>query len=387
MAKRYQVFVSSTYADLKEERQAVISALLELGAIPAGMELFPAADDTAWKLIQKVIQECDYYLLVMAGKYGSVDGNGVSYTELEYDYAQSLGKPVMAFLHSDPEGLPQNRCEKTELAQTRLTAFAGKVKAAKHVKFWKGSEHLAGQVALSFAHFLSNYPATGWVRADEVDSPETLAELNQLRKQVIGLEAALSRAEQTPPEGSEALSQGEDWAPATVVVTFRMDGIPADAKAAPTQTKPYDPELTWDDILSTIGVKLFGECSETTLKRHLLDSILDGHRSTMNEEFREWVASNGVEASGLRFRDHRLRMSDDDFGTLITQLMALGYIVRSERTHSVSDRDTYWTLTPLGESRVIVLRAIQREPEEADSDAESEEASGAPSPPVREKKS
>lgn len=45
MDKRYQVFVSSTYADLKNERSKVIQTLMELGCIPAGMELFPAMDE------------------------------------------------------------------------------------------------------------------------------------------------------------------------------------------------------------------------------------------------------------------------------------------------------------------------------------------------------
>jgi hypothetical protein len=53
MDKRYQVFVSSTYADLKEERQYVIQALMEMDCIPVGMELFPVADEEQWKFIDK----------------------------------------------------------------------------------------------------------------------------------------------------------------------------------------------------------------------------------------------------------------------------------------------------------------------------------------------
>ena len=41
MDKRFQVFVSSTYADLQEERQKVIQALMEMDCIPAGMVLAP----------------------------------------------------------------------------------------------------------------------------------------------------------------------------------------------------------------------------------------------------------------------------------------------------------------------------------------------------------
>ena len=87
MEKRYQVFVSSTYADLQDERQRVIQALMEMDCIPAGMELFPAADEEQWEFIKRVIDDCDYYLLIIGGRYGSTTADGVSYTEREYDYA------------------------------------------------------------------------------------------------------------------------------------------------------------------------------------------------------------------------------------------------------------------------------------------------------------
>ena len=44
--KKLQVFVSSTYNDLKEERQAAVEAILKAGHIPAGMELFAAGNDS-----------------------------------------------------------------------------------------------------------------------------------------------------------------------------------------------------------------------------------------------------------------------------------------------------------------------------------------------------
>lgn len=53
MEKRYQVFVSSTFLDLQEERQEIMQALLELDCIPSGMELFPAANEDQWSLIKK----------------------------------------------------------------------------------------------------------------------------------------------------------------------------------------------------------------------------------------------------------------------------------------------------------------------------------------------
>ena len=65
MDKRYQVFVSSTYADLREERQRAIQTVIKMGCIPAGMELFPAVDEEQFEFIKSVIDDCDYYLLIV----------------------------------------------------------------------------------------------------------------------------------------------------------------------------------------------------------------------------------------------------------------------------------------------------------------------------------
>src|SRR5262245_33865331 len=102
MDKRYQVFVSSTYADLRDERAAVIQALMELDCIPAGMELFPAADEEQFQFIKRVIDDCDYYIVIVGGRYGSTTPEGVSFTEKEYDYALERGLKVLAFVHEQP---------------------------------------------------------------------------------------------------------------------------------------------------------------------------------------------------------------------------------------------------------------------------------------------
>jgi hypothetical protein len=57
-------------------------------------------------LITRVIDESDYYLLIIGGRYGSLGADGVGFTEKEYDYAVRQKKPVMAFLHKSPETLP-----------------------------------------------------------------------------------------------------------------------------------------------------------------------------------------------------------------------------------------------------------------------------------------
>ena len=112
MDKRYQVFVSSTFTDLEEERKHVIQTLMEMDCIPAGMELFPAIDEGQWEFIKKVIDDCDYYLLIIGGRYGSVAEDGLSYTEKEFDYAVSKGLRVIVLVHENPENLPYAKSEK-----------------------------------------------------------------------------------------------------------------------------------------------------------------------------------------------------------------------------------------------------------------------------------
>ena len=132
MEKRYQVFVSSTYADLKEERQHVIQALMEMDCIPAGMELFPAADEEQWEFIKKVIDDCDYYLLVIGGRYGSTTDNGISYTEKEFDYAVEQGLKVVALIHGSPQEVPFGKSEKDPAMREKLLACKKKVMTVKY---------------------------------------------------------------------------------------------------------------------------------------------------------------------------------------------------------------------------------------------------------------
>lgn len=97
--RKFSIFISSTYEDLKKERQALIGVALENNFIPVGMEQFHAAPTSQWNVITKMIDECDFYLLIIGSRYGSIDElSGISYTEKEYNYAKSKGLPVLVLI-------------------------------------------------------------------------------------------------------------------------------------------------------------------------------------------------------------------------------------------------------------------------------------------------
>lgn len=188
--KRYQVFISSTFQDLQEERQEVIQALLELDCIPAGMELFPAADEDQWTLIREVIANSDYYLVIIGGRYGSIGPRGVSYTEMEYRYAVEVGKPVLAFIHKDPTSLPVSKVDSDPQFQEKLRVFRN-LAQQKMCRFWSSPTELGGSVSRSMVRLIKHSPAVGWIRADQLPSGNPLQELLEVRRRLEVAEAKL----------------------------------------------------------------------------------------------------------------------------------------------------------------------------------------------------
>ncbi len=206
MDKRYQIFISSTFADLKEEREKVMKTILDLDCFPAGMEFFPAMDEEQFEYIKKVIDKSDYYLLIIGGRYGSVDKKKVSYTEKEFDYAVSQHIPMMVFdLRQDAfESLPRNKSELDPLKLQKLKKF--KEKARKRlIKEWSTTEELISGVSTSLQQVIKSKPRPGWVRADlgnNSDSQKIIerlnkdiewnkSEINRLESKIKGLEADL----------------------------------------------------------------------------------------------------------------------------------------------------------------------------------------------------
>ncbi|MEM1150203.1 MAG: DUF4062 domain-containing protein [Pseudomonadota bacterium] len=180
MHKRYQVFVSSTFEDLQEERAEVMQALLELDCIPAGMELFPAANEEQWEWIKRVIEDSDYYLVMVAGRYGQVHPEKeISYTEMEYKYAVEIGKPVVAFLHEDNEDIPLGKSEKLKKNQRKLEEFKATCKT-RLCKFWGNPPDLGAKVSRSITQLIRHNPSPGWIKATMVDEAG-LIDLERLR--------------------------------------------------------------------------------------------------------------------------------------------------------------------------------------------------------------
>ncbi|GAB6139974.1 hypothetical protein JCM14076_07030 [Methylosoma difficile] len=177
--------------------------MLKMDCIPAGMELFPATDQDQFEFIKRIINDCDYYLLIIGGRYGSLTAQGISYTEQEYEYALERNLKVIALLHKNPDQIPFDKSEQKPKLRARLKAFREKAAKGRVVEFWQNEDELPGIVALSLINTIKMFPAVGWVRADKVSSEELLIEINELRKQNELMKEQLAAIEPSIFTGSE----------------------------------------------------------------------------------------------------------------------------------------------------------------------------------------
>jgi predicted DNA binding CopG/RHH family protein len=347
MEKRYQVFVSSTYQDLQEERQEVIQALLELDCIPAGMELFPAADEDQWTLIKKVIDDCDYYVVVVGGRYGSLAPAGISYTQMEYEYAVQTGKPTVGFLHKDPGMIPSSRTEQTAEGKRQLEEFR-EVVQRKMCKFWASPSELGSVVSRSLVKLIKSHPAIGWVRADNILDEGASTEILRLQKRVDELVGTIESMRREGPSGSENLAQGD----AKFEIHYQYE-VKYSSEVELLLSGPdihlTSMEASWNEIFATIAPYMIDKAAEESLR-----TALDGFLRS-----RELTALQARHSTDRRVES--IRIMEDDFQTIKIQLRALGLMAKSNRPRSVKDNANYWSLTPYGDNILTGLRAIRRQ--------------------------
>ena len=185
--KKLQVFVSSTYKDLVTERQAAVQAILKSGHIPAGMELFAAGDESQMETIRRWIDQSDVYMLILGGRYGSVDETtSLSYTELEFDYAASQGIPAFSVVATD---VAIDRKVK-ELGREAIDAEYGKELKLFRAKvlsrtssFFDDSKDIKLAVHETLSDFSARKEFVGWIRGNAVEEQKPLLEeITQLSK-------------------------------------------------------------------------------------------------------------------------------------------------------------------------------------------------------------
>ena len=150
------------------ERQEVMAAVVSTGNVPIGMEYFPAGNAAPFDYIKKQIDGADYYILIVAGKYGSInEETGISYTEMEFNYAVEKKVPIAVLQYKDIKKLPGEKLELEDAHKRELLeAFRKNSIEGRMATFWEDAKDLRMQVKDAINGMIVESPRTGWIRAD-----------------------------------------------------------------------------------------------------------------------------------------------------------------------------------------------------------------------------
>lgn len=347
LKRRYQVFVSSTYEDLKTERQHVMQALLETKCIPTGMELFPASSNEQWDLIRRVIDECDYYIVIVAGRYGSVSKAKISYTEQEFDYAVQIGKPVIGFYHRDPNSLPGSKLETGDKARAKLTAFVKKVKN-RLCRPWTTPEELGSAVKSAILNELEFNPRPGWIRADVATPGEAV---DRLKQRIADLEERLKRAAPKLQDRRYAdQKKGREEVTIRVEASYWVEAEKPKDRASGDRGRyekiDYTMVRTWDELLLLFSNSLKGRTDMESLKKEL--------ELVAEEE----ILSKVPGANGKLDHLSRCEISMKFFDRLIHTLAARKLIKMDLPRNRYGSTEMVLQFTPQGIARIAEIKAL-----------------------------
>lgn len=324
MDKLFHVFISSTYSDLRDERSRVSEALSKAGQVPEGMEIFPASSQKQLDFIKRVIDRCDYYILILSGRYGSTTPDGTSFTELEYEYALKKGLPTLAFLHSDPAKLDSSKIDGDAAKAIRLAAFRDRVQQSSLVDYWTAPDQLATKVVAAIAQEISTNPGIGWIRGNRAASEQLLNEINDLRKSNEELKAALREVKPVVAVPSLAKLDEEF----TIHYEYRM--------GLNTTKLSSNLKLSWLEILKIVGPHFRTPSNSSSVETAL-------------ERYQKDICGKSY---------YYISFSMTDKERILNQLELLSFMKSAVYGLKNGGQALFYTLTPQGVSEVLRLNAV-----------------------------
>ena len=181
---RYQIFISTSGRDMQPERMVLSQTLVGMGFFAWGLEHRTPLTTT---LARRQIDECDYLILLLGSQYGEQSISGVSYLSLEYEYALSQAKPIIVFMHEQPENREIDLQETHPQLKDKFLTFRKKLlHEAEHIFYFKTPRELELAVRLNIPLMVEQHMGQGWVPAHQAQQLED--EIKLLKSKILQLE-------------------------------------------------------------------------------------------------------------------------------------------------------------------------------------------------------
>lgn len=335
--KRYQVFVSATYLDLIQERAMVMQGLMALGCLPVGMDMHSTGAG-AWPTIKKLIDDCDYYLLLLGSRYGSLSPSGVSYAHMEYVYATTKQKPILVLLHEAPDSRPRELQETTAEGKVKFQDFRNTLLKGLHAR-WNNPKDLDLALKRHLPALIQNRPMPGWVRAGVAGGAEQERELSALHQRVVDLEGEREQWLSLQARSQGELAFGDD--------EFELLYACKAYAGGNCEAMSVRGRMSWKQIFQAVAPFLLEPISEETMLDKLVARVAEQALSDVQR---------------LKPKAHavtEITLHPQTFGTIKVQLRMLGLIRRVVRPGEPASKP-FWALTMLGEQHMTSIMAVRR---------------------------
>lgn len=335
--KRFQVFISTTYPDMQAARQALMLPFMDLGLVPMSMDLHLEDSHSLMPVAQRLINDCDYFVILLGGRYGTLSPLGLSFPHREYIFAATKRKPVLALIHDQPLSLPEDAREPHREGQVRRDDFARLLETKVPSYRWRDERELAGLVARVMPEMMRQYPAHGWVRADAVASVGA-EDAQTLRRRIDALEREREELLGGGHSMARHLARGSDRVALDYSCNVYEGG---DCKQAMTSR-----ELDWNRIFACVAPVMLNPVAEPVMQKALEDYIVRQALEDVTADYPKAHAVRNVVLAGHAFNQIKVH------------LRALGLITK---TPEKDNRGMpLWQLTAQGDATMNQVVAQHR---------------------------
>lgn len=200
--RRYQVFVTTSCADMHDYCAVVVQTLMGMGFFAWGLE---SRTPLSSAYARRQIEDCDYVLLILGQSYGEQSVSGISFMHLEYIYAVTKQKPIIAFIFEQRQ-MPSSFEMQQDVTHDMRQHLADQKKYLNfkqqlhqeldQVFHYKNLKDLEQSIRANMPQMTQRYPSLGWVRPQNLQILQD--EIDQLKIQLAEARLNIDRQHQDP---------------------------------------------------------------------------------------------------------------------------------------------------------------------------------------------
>jgi len=318
---RYQIAIASLGGELREQREALVRTIVDMGHWPVDLTATGVLDRATDETLSRHLTRTDYFVLVVSPGAGATEKE-LDCNERAYDLAVRHGVPVLCLV-------VRGTAAESESARERPVWPAELEKLVDRLGPQAGSmvdsvAEVTDSVAIVLNRLIDTYARPGWVGTAELPPVDVAAELARLTKENSELKERGPEAdtlrEARLEEAKRSLQQNKIL-------------IPLWSRGTSSWEKPI--EMTLYNFFVRIAPEMAVEMSSAEAGEFIPFGVCD---LEPDDARTSWTVPR-----------HALNL-------WLTDLMALDLVKPSKRKRAAKDRNQYWTITRDGRDLLSVVR-------------------------------